>query len=87
MAVRLPIKSNKMRWSSIHRAGSRPCIIRSRRHILLTFPAHAQRKAFQSDMISVGYDTTTLLAAIFKMASVDHAVEYVVSNSDADELS
>ena len=29
----------------------------------------------------------TLLAAVFKMASVDHAVECVVSNSDADELS
>ena len=29
----------------------------------------------------------TLLAAEFKMASFDHAVECVVSNSDADELS
>ena len=28
----------------------------------------------------------TLLAAVFKMASVDHAVECVVSNSDADEV-
>ena len=30
--------------------------------------------------------TSTLLAAVFKMASVDRAVECVVSNSDADEL-
>ena len=29
----------------------------------------------------------TLLTAVFKMASVDDAVECVVSNSDADELS